>query len=162
MIREAELGDMVKIKRLALGYLERSAYKGIDVDERQGMHALNHCRQSKMAFLWVGEKDGKIEAVLAGMVQEYWFSSKDKFATDLVFVCNVPNMAPALMNKFTEWAWGQKRVREVTMGLSSGMGDVERAGQFYETMGYQKLGGLYMLRNPNIVDLPEVIREQGS
>jgi hypothetical protein len=70
--------------------------------------------------------------------------AKMRYATDLVFYAEKPGAGKALMDRFTQWAFEERRVQQLLLGVSFGGKSARSAGAFYKRMGFAAVGGLYV------------------
>lgn len=147
-IRLGDLPDMGKIVDLGLELLEQSAYTGIKPDALKFRKLVGSMMLSKNGRVWVIVDDNdEPQGFLLGMVTELFFS-RDKYATDIAVYVREKyrGYAPDMFQQFITWAKSKPRVKEIKLGISSGMDSTERTGKFYESMGFNDAGGLYTMR----------------
>ncbi len=147
-IRLGDLPDMGKIVDLGLELLEQSVYKDIKPDVLKFRKLVGDMMLSKSGrvFVIVDDND-EPQGFLLGMVSELFFS-RDRYGTDVaVYVRDgFKNHAPEMFQQFIDWAKSKPRVKEIKLGISSGMDGKDRTGKFYESMGFDNIGGLYLMR----------------
>ena len=87
---------------------------------------------------FVAEEDGILVGMIAGVPVEHFFST-DKYASDLVvYVAPEKRGSSALLRlvrAFEEWCFGTEGVREVTLGVSTGV-HADATVRVYEKLGY--------------------------
>lgn len=145
-IRVADIPDMDDIVELARELLSQSVYANIKPDEEKfkrlvaGMMGIN-----TGAVLLVVDDEDKPQGFLLGVIDELFFSRKRQ-ATDLaVYVRDGHrHLAPQLFKAFIEWASSKARVEQITLGVSSGIGDPNRVGKMYESLGLAQVGGIFV------------------
>lgn len=100
--------------------------------------------------LWVSEdRDGKIQGLLIASLQHYVFSHRC-YATDMIFVAD--RQGHKLFGAFRTWA-KEHEAEQIQVGITSGVGDPERLGKYYEKCGLARLGGIYSIdlrTNPSL------------
>lgn len=147
-VREARIDDINEIHKLAQELVSESVYNGIPMDDRQFKHmvASSIGNRSAVVFVVVGASDEPV-GFLVGMVQQLFWSKK-KFASDLCTYVRpeARHVGGFMVRRFIRWAKKMPGVVEITLGLSSGIGDTERIGMMYERMGLSRVGGLYVMR----------------
>ena len=147
-VREARIDDINDIHTLALELVSESVYKGIPMDDQQfkRMVATSIGSRSSIVFVVVDSNDKPV-GFLIGMVEQLFWSRK-KFASDLCTYVRpeARHVGGFMVRRFIRWAKKMPGVVEVTLGLSSGIGDTERIGMMYERMGLSRVGGLYVMR----------------
>jgi len=147
-VREAKFEDLLKIHELAKELLENSVYRGIEMDDTKFKRIVVMLMSSKLGkvFVVVDAADVPV-GFLVGMVEDLFFSKK-KYATDLcIYVKDEARAYGAfLVQRFVQWAKTIPSVVEITMGISSGIGDIDRVGEMYKKIGFTHTGGLYVMR----------------
>ena len=101
---------------------------------------------SPMHKIWVVEKDGEICGALGVVSQELWFS-KRHYATNLFLCTNNKGKGSAgfLLRKFKKWVNSRPLIRDVTLAVTSELGNADRVEQLYRAVGFKRLGGIYRL-----------------
>ena len=122
--------------RSALDTKAMSGDETLDVKVRLSIGALN---------LSV-DIDGEIEGVFIGVANQLWYSRK-KQAADLFFYVTDKGKGwgSSLLRRYIQWARFNKGVAEITLGVMSGIGDMERTKKLYEKLGAVKVGDSYVL-----------------
>ena len=147
-IRIANVPDVKAIVEIAYELIAESAYDGIKVDESKFRLACAGLMGSKNGLvLVIVDDDDKPQGFLMGIIDELFFS-RSRYATDLaVYVRKgYRHLAPRMFKEFIAWAKSKPRIVEITLGVSSGIGNTERIGKMYESLGFASVGGLYMQR----------------
>ena len=49
------------------------------------------------------------------------------------------------MRKFKTWVDSRPIIKDVTLGITSEIGDCDRVEKLYQTVGFKRLGGLFRL-----------------
>jgi GNAT superfamily N-acetyltransferase len=146
MIRKAENKDVSGIIGLVKEAHRRSISQCVKLDSKIIRTNVQVCVLSAEHFVVVVELDGKIEGVLIGVTHQLWYSRK-KQATDLFFYVteNGTGWGAKLMRRFISWAKENRGVKEIMLGITSGIGDAERTKQLYERMGAVRIGDTFVL-----------------
>lgn len=147
-VRLADIPDIDALCELGRELLEQSVYAGIKPDEYKFKTLLAGLMGSKNGtVLVVTDDDNQPQGFLLGMVDELFFS-REKYATDLAVYARKAyrQYVPAMYRRFVKWASNRPKVVQISMGISSGIGDAERIGRMYELMGFDRTGGLYARR----------------
>lgn len=143
MIREATLSDIDALLELARYFVPLTG--AASLSERRFRPELCKIIKSEHMLALVAEHEGKVVGCLLGQIGRVWYS-EDCYATDIGFVV-LPDYsgiyAWLMAKKFVRWAKEQPKVVEVTMQISSGLGDTDRTGKMYESIGLKKMGGCY-------------------
>jgi hypothetical protein len=148
-IRLGDIPDMQAIVDLGYELLDESvAYSGIKADEQMFRTMVASMMGQKLTRVFlVVDDDDKPQGFLLGLVDSLFFS-RDRYATDIAIYVRdgYRHLAPRLAKEFITWAESKPRVRQITLGISSGIGDQERIGKMYETLGLSRVGGIYTKR----------------
>lgn len=118
----------------------RSQYKHIPFDEEIARETARAAIIFSNQAVWTSEIDGKIRGLCIGMLCQYAFSKK-KYATDLLYMAD--EEGPKLFYTLRDWA--SDKAEQLQLGITSGIGDPEAVGRFYELNGLRKVGGIYVL-----------------
>ena len=147
-VRLADIGDIKRIHELAKELLEQSVYAGIKMDDTQFKRTVASLIGSKTGAVFVVvDDDDMVHGFLLGIIDTLFFS-KARYATDLATYVRAEfrMFAPFMFRRFVTWAKSKPNVAEITLGISSGIGDTGRVGRMYERIGFQPVGGLYVMR----------------
>lgn len=147
-VREATITDIRRIHVLAQELLEMSVYAGIKMDDTKFRRTCASLIGSKTGAVFVVVDDeGEVQGFLMGMIDELFFS-KARFATDLATYVRKEyrHLAPFMVKRFAKWAFSKTGVKEITLGISSGMDTVDRAGRMYRAIGFKPAGGVYVMQ----------------
>ena len=89
---------------------------------------------------------GVIEGVFIGVTNQLWYSRK-KQSADLFFYVTQKGRGwgSSLLRRYIQWARFNKGVAEITLGVMSGIGDMERTKKLYEKLGAVQVGDSYVL-----------------
>lgn len=144
-IRLGNIPDIDAIVELALEVKEQSVYAGIKLDHPKFRLLVASMMGDKTSrVIVIVDDDDKPQGFMLGLVEELFFS-RSRYATDLaVYVRKgFRNLAPAMFRSFMQWALTKPRVVRIMFGISSGVGDPERTGKMYQTLGMSPCGGIY-------------------
>lgn len=144
MIREATIKDIKSLTLFLLPFHEKSGYTDIKPNSEVAKKNLEIMLSSRMHKIWVVERDGEICGSLGVVSNELWFT-KRHYATNLFFCVNDKGRGTGgyLLRKFKRWIDSRPIIRDVTLAITSEMGDVERVEKLYQAVGFKRLGGLY-------------------
>ena len=100
---------------------------------------------SKAKRINVVDVAGSVEGVFIGVTHQLWYSRK-KQSTDLFFYVTDKGRGwgSSLLRAYIRWARTNKGVAEITLGITSGIGDMNRTRQLYERMGAIKIGDSFI------------------
>ena len=146
MIRKAEFKDVSGIMEVAKDAHEKSLSNSVAIDPKTLRNNLQVCILSAEHFVLVVELEGEIEGVFIGVTHQLWYSKK-KQATDLFFYVTEKGTGwgAKMMRRFISWAKESPGVKEIMLGISSGIGDADRTRKLYERMGAVKIGDNFIL-----------------
>ena len=146
MIREAEFKDISGIMEVAKDAHKKSLSDSVPIDPKTLRNNLQVCVLSPEHFVLVLELEGKIEGAFIGVTHQLWYSKK-KQASDLFFYVTDAGTGwgAKMMRRFISWAKDNPGVREIMLGTTSGIGDVERTKKLYERMGATRIGDTFVL-----------------
>lgn len=101
----------------------------------------------QIGLVLVHETDGVIDGGFVGIVVEYWFSTTKMLADLALYVHPGRRGSTAACRLLSAvLAWAKARALDVNISASTGI-DPEQSGQFFEGMGFQRIGGVYQLRS---------------
>ncbi len=141
MIRPSVYEDLSEITRLAKEAHSRSIYCELPLDETQLRQILLFACAS--GFSWLSEIEGKVVGVLLGCIDSVGIAIQGLQASDIFFFIESGPDGPALAKKFIKWGWSHKEVVIVGLSNSSGI-DIDRTGKFYESLGLERAGNIYL------------------
>jgi len=146
-VRRASKADIEQVVALGVQMHAEGAYAFLPFDPERARAFVAESIEEEEQCLWVAEEAGAVVGMLAGSVSEYYFCS-ELVACDLVFYVERRHRrgsaAVRLIGAFREWA-REQGARELALATSLGVpGD--RAGQFYERLGFTRVGGVYKQR----------------
>jgi hypothetical protein len=143
MIRKATANDLQAVIEMGYRLCDRTPLAHVKRDRPAIARQLTQCMNSAFGCCFVSERAGRLTGVIVGIAQQYWFSCQRQ-AVDLMFTAEHPGDGLQLLRKFVDWAWHVPGVVEVSMAQSSGI-EVERTGQVFERVGFQRVGGVYSM-----------------
>ena len=146
MIRKAENKDVSGIMKVVKEAHTKSISKNVSLDPKTLRTNIQVCVLSSEHFVVVVELDGEIEGALIGVTHQLWYSRK-KQAADLFFYVtdNGKGWGAKLMRRFISWAKDNRGVKEIMLGINSGIGDSDRTRKLYERMGATRIGDSFVL-----------------
>lgn len=144
-IREAKPEDITGALEVGGNTLKRSTYNST-LDPLIARKVMARFINDKTSLMLIAEHEEKIVGFMMCLIEQHWFS-KDRYASDLCF-CVDPqhgNYAPLMIKRFIKWAKRDHKVKDIMLGISSGLDKDERTGRMYEKLGFSKVGGIYSL-----------------
>ena len=146
MSREALVKDIYPLIEFLTPFHEGGGYKDISINRKTAHKNLTHMISSPMHKIWIVEKDGEICAALGVISTELWFAKKH-YATNLFLCANNDGKGKAgfLLRRMKRWVESRPLISDVTLSVTSEIGDNERVGKLYNAVGFKRLGGVYRL-----------------
>ena len=146
MLREGTLKDVNPLIEFLKPFHEGGGYKDIALQTKQARFNLQVMLSSPMHKIWVIERDGEICASLGVVSQELWFT-KRHYATNLFLCANNKGKGSAgfLLRRFKRWVDERPIIKDVTLAVTSEIGDIERVEKLYQAVGFKRLGGVFRL-----------------
>ena len=143
MIRPAKVEDITGIINLGSRLLDKSPVLPSH-NPLKARKALAFFISGKKSCVFVSERQGEIVGFVIGIVDEYWWS-EEQYVTDVGFFVdfNHRSSGAALARRLLKWAKQFKKVKYMSLGVSSGMDSIERTGKLYDKLGFEKAGGIY-------------------
>ena len=150
MIRVAKNSDLPQIIKVCKEAHQLSVSKNVPLDEGVLKKNTQVCILSAEHLVNLFEIDGSIEVVFIGVTNQLWYSRK-KQAADLFFYTTDKGKGwgSSLLRRYIRWARFNKGVSEITLGVMSGIGDMDRTKKLYEKLGAVKVGDSYVLSKEN-------------
>jgi len=146
MIREAEFKDISGIISVVKDAHGKSISISVPLDSKVLRKSLQVCILSREHYVLVVDLGGSIEGAFIGVTHQIWYSRK-KQAADLFFYVTEKGKGwgAKMMRRFITWASEDTGVKEIMLGINSGIGDPERTRKLYERMGAIKIGDSFVL-----------------
>ena len=146
MIRAANNSDIKQITRVCKEAHQLSISNDVPLDEKILWKNIQVCVLSAEHLVNVVDVAGSVEGVFIGVTHQLWYSKK-KQSTDLFFYVTDKGRGwgSSLLRAYIRWARTNKGVAEITLGITSGIGDMNRTRQLYERMGAIKMGDSFIL-----------------
>lgn len=143
MIRPAKVDDITGIIELGKELLDESPVLPPH-DPLKARKALAFFISGARTSVFVAEHDGEIVGFIVGVLDEYWWSEV-QYASDAAFYVKPEfrGYAVGLVKRLVTWAKKFKKVKHISLGVSSGLETYERTGQLYERLGFKPVGGIH-------------------
>jgi GNAT superfamily N-acetyltransferase len=146
-IRPAEVRDIPRIVEMAASLHAATRFAFLPFDPAKFTRVVAACIQHPERCALVAEHDGALAGMLLGYLGTYPFCEA-LFAGDIVVFVEPARRgtqaAHGLVGAFRAWAV-ECGARELCFGVGTEMG-AERAGRFYEKLGFAHVGGVYKQR----------------
>lgn len=136
MVRLACVDDLDEIYALCVEAHIKLPYSHIAIDEAELRMIISAL--VKLGTVWV---TNDLTGLLMAAVSPVWFNSKKSMSNDMVFYTK-KGSGVQLIRAYTKWAINH--VDMVGISISSGA-NVERTEKFYQHMGFNRVGGTFIL-----------------
>jgi hypothetical protein len=146
MIRKALDKDVTSIMKVVQEAHEKSISKTVPLDVKTLRRSVQVCVLSREHLVMVVDLDGSIEGAFIGVTHQLWYSRK-KQSADLFFYVTEKGKGYGanLMRRFITWSKKDNGVKEIVLGISSGIGDSSRVKQLYQRMGGVRVGDNFVV-----------------
>lgn len=139
-IRLANPSDLDALYALSKDGLSKSVYSNIEPNEIEARQILAGLIVSGSA--WVTEN---VDGALVACLQSLWFNNSVLIASDLFFYVQDSAVSDGVKLVKEYKKWGKENADKVSLSITFG-GDISRTEKFYELIGFEKIGGSYLLR----------------
>lgn len=141
----ADIGDLLVLARKAHALSENAH---LEFDEPGAKLLAANCMTTKGACLFVAVTDcGKIVGLMLGLEQDFGYL-KASYAVDLATFAQNRQAAQALIERFETWAFGERRVAQIMLGITFGGRHAKAMGHLYRRSGYKTAGGVFTKNAP--------------
>lgn len=154
-VRAAKFADIPRLAELLQESYHRSIYAGkatFDLMEAKRLCSTAIQRHGHTnlggSLVLVSDKDGIVEGLLIGLLDNVYPCLKELVATDLMFVLSEradPHDGVKMAKRVIEWARGNPKVIEVHLGVTGTVGNWERVAQLYERLGLERCGAMFRM-----------------
>jgi hypothetical protein len=143
IVRKATFGDIPAILELGKTGHAQSENAQYEFDEQGARLLVASCVSQKALCAFVAEQDGRIVGFLLGQEDRLPYL-KMRYATDLVLYAAHPGAGRRLVEVFTDWGLGQRKVDQMMLGVSFGGRSKTKAESFYTRLGFKPVGGIFI------------------
>ena len=143
-VRSADFGDfeaMLELAHRGHAASENARYK---FDAQAAIILAGQCILEDSLCAFVATSDKEVVGLLLGQEQKYPYL-KMRYATDLVLYAEHPGAGRSLVERFKRWAFDERKVDQVLMGVSYGGHKANVVSRMYERMGFREVGGMHVL-----------------
>ena len=144
VVREARSSDLGHVIMLLLSGQRGTEYEGLLTDAAKMAEFLSGLLDNPAAQIFVLDSDGRIDGVLFGSCQDWWFGP-DLVGTVMMLYAEPSARSGVFVKRMVEmfetWA-ASKGAAKVLFGVSSGVA-VDRKDKLLKHFGYKAVGGLY-------------------
>jgi ribosomal protein S18 acetylase RimI-like enzyme len=141
-ILAAEMGDIEAIVEIGKRGHAASANARYEFDEMKTKILCATLIAGKKTCLFVAKDAGKIVGILLGQEDTYGYC-KLRYATDIACYSETPGAGRALMRRFEKWAFEERRVDMMCLGVSHGGRSERSTIALYKRAGYEHMGGIF-------------------
>ena len=142
LIRAALMDEIEAIIELGKRGHVASENAQYEFDEGKTKLLLATLIAGKRTCVFVAVEGDKIVGLLLGQEDSYPYC-KMRYATDISLYAEVPGSGRKLLKKFEEWAFEERKVDQLIMGVSYGGKSVKSASSLYSKLGFEPVGGIY-------------------
>jgi len=96
----------------------------------------------KRTCLFVAEEDRVIVGFLMGQEEEYVYCDL-RYATDIAVYAEMVGAGRALLARFERWAFEERKVDQLLLGVSHGGDSAKRTAALYTRRGFAHVGGIF-------------------
>lgn len=145
MIRQGRFSDIKGIIKVFEEAHDKSVSFHVPINIKELTKSLQIIINSREHCCFVTEIDGQIEGVMLGVSNPMWYT-RMRQATDLFLYTTDKGKGTGawLMRRFISWAKRQPGVKEIMVGVSSGI-DYERTIELYKRMGAKQVGAMFYI-----------------
>jgi len=142
IIRKALMEDVEALIEIGKRGHEASDNRAYEFDELRGKLFIASCICNKGTCAFVAEVDGKIVGFIYGKEEQYPYV-KMRYATDLAIYSEAPGAGRALIDRFTKWAFEDRKVEQLILAVSHGGKSAQGVTALYHRLGFELVGGLF-------------------
>ncbi len=145
MVRNAIPSDIPGMLECAKRAHAASEYKDIPTKDLGFKQMAAYLIGNAKGCALVMERHGRIRGFVLGEVQPIGYLEGNLATASLLYADEGAGYAGALLvRRFIAWARSQKRVVDISMAISSGIGDPEAVAEIYEREGLKRMGSWHM------------------
>jgi hypothetical protein len=145
VIRKAHLGDVPALYVLGRRIHMKSDDRDVPMDEAVVRGTLAELITSSRGLVLVDEVDGLVTGVVAGFVDQLWWSKK-RYAITLIAYAERTGAIAWMVKRFIRWAFDQKCASQVVLDVSFGGQLGQKTQEIYERLGFEKVGASFIVR----------------
>ena len=146
MIRNALDRDITGIIKVVQEAHDKSISKIVPLDVKTLRKNIQICILSSEHLVLVVELDEEIEGAFIGVTHQLWYSRKKQSSDLFLYVTEKgTGFGANLMRRFITWSKNNPGVKEIMLGVSSGIGDPDRVKQLYQRMGAIRVGDNFIV-----------------
>lgn len=142
-ILAAEMEDIEAIVELGKRGHAASANARYEYDEMKAKLLCAQLIAGKATCLFISKVNGKITGILLGQTDTLGYC-RATYATDIALYSETPGAGRALMRRFEKWAFHERRVDMMMLGVSHGGKSTRSTESLYRRAGFSHVGGMYV------------------
>jgi ribosomal protein S18 acetylase RimI-like enzyme len=96
----------------------------------------------KQTCIFVAESGAKIVGFLMGQEEQYVYCDL-RYATDIAMYAEEVGAGKKLLDRFTSWAFDERKVDQLLMGVSHRAASSKRTEALYRRRGFEHVGGIF-------------------
>jgi hypothetical protein len=151
IVRRGTFADIPELLVLAKRAHALSSNAHIEFDEPGAkLLAANSMTTKGACFFVAVDEGGVLEGLLVGIEQEFGYL-RACYAIDVVSFAESAAAARALVERFETWAFGERRVAQIMLGITFGGRHARAMGHIYSRSGFKSVGGVYTKNAPEPV-----------
>ncbi len=147
IVRKGNFADIGEILVMAKRAHAKSENAHLRFDEPGAKLLAANCMTTKSACLFVAVADDRIAGLIAGLEQEFGYLQAS-YAIDIATFAESAEAARALVERFETWAFGERRVAQIMLGITFGGRHARAMGHLYSRSGFKTAGGIYTKNAP--------------
>lgn len=143
MIRTGTHSDIPAMIEIGQQVIDKSQTYNDEIDPVKSAYMIRRAISDKKMEVFIAEKAGKVVGFFIALKDENWFA-KSYYGTDIAF-CVLPEHTDQgvwLLRRFIRWC-NSNDIKNITLGLSTGLDPDGRTGKLYESHGLKRVGGVY-------------------
>lgn len=141
-ILAAEMGDIEAIVEIGKRGHAASANARYAYDEMKTKILCATLIAGKATCLFIAKVNGKVVGILLGQEDTYGYC-KLRYATDIAVYSETPGAGRALMRRFEKWAFEERKVDQLLLGVSHGGKSTKATESLYRRAGFAHVGGIF-------------------
>jgi len=102
----------------------------------------------KRTCVFVAVNGSEIVGFLLGQEEEYVYCDL-RYATDIAVYAEAVGAGRALLDRFEKWAFEERKVDQLLLGVSHGGRSAKRTESLYRRRGFAHVGGIFTKQRSN-------------
>jgi hypothetical protein len=143
IVRDATFDDADEAVELGAKIHAESESKHLAFDPSGAKVIGAQCIVNRSMCAFVAEHEGRIVGVLLGAERSFGYLHA-RYATDLLFLAK-GGAGKLLMTRFKTWAFDERGVDQIIMGVSFGGRSARGSEVIYKRQGFTHAGGIFLM-----------------